>query len=123
MKKNIYNEEAFNDPDYLEKNSSEILSDNDKKFYIFLYYKLKLRKLICSLSNEDRKKVFKAINENTTENKNELNILSKYIEKGNNNENNSSFKFHIEEMFKDDILLLINYINKNFNIKNEENNY
>ena len=121
--KNIYNEDAFNDPDYLEKNSSEILSDNDKKFYIFLYYKLKLRKLICSLSNEDRKKVFKAINENTTENKNELNILSKYIEKGKNNENNSSFKFHIEEMFKDDILLLINYINKNFNIKNEENNY
>jgi len=119
--KNIYNEDAFNDPDYLEKNSSEILSDNDKKFFIFLYYKMKLKRLICSLSNEDRKILFNKINENDTENKNELNKLKQYIEK--NNENNISFKFHIEMMFKDDIILLINYINKNFNIKNEENNY
>ena len=79
--KNIYTEEAFNDPDYLEKNSSEILSDNDKNFYAFLYYKMKLKKIISLLTNEDRKLLFNKINENDNENKNELYILNRYIEK------------------------------------------
>jgi len=118
--KNIYTEEAFNDPDYLEKNSSEILSDNDKNFYAFLYYKMKLKKIISLLTNEDRKLLFNKINENDNENKNELYILNRYIEK--NEENNKYFKFHIEKMVKNDILFLINYIKNNFNIKNNDNN-
>ena len=116
--KNKYSEEAFNDPDYLEKNNSEILSDNDKIFYTFLYYKMKLKKIISSLTNNDRKILFNKINENEFENKNELNILCKYIEKNCENKN---FKFHIELMNKDDIILLINYINENFEINNDEN--
>ena len=118
--KNIYIEEAFNDPDYLEKNTCNILSENDKNIYIYLYYKMKLKKLITSLTNEDRKMLFNKINENDLESKNELNILFKYIEK--NKDNNKFFKFHIELMIKNDIIFLINYINKNFNIKYAENN-
>ena len=121
FEKNAYNEEAFNDPDYLEKNASEILNEHDKKYYQYLYYKLKLKKLISSLSNDERKNLFNKINEKDDENKNELYNLNKYIEK--NKENNLYFKFHIEMMNKDDILFLINYINKNFNIKYNENNY
>ena len=121
--KNIYNEDAFNDPDYLEKNSSEILSsDNDKKFFAYLYYKMKLKKLISSLTNEERKILFNKINENDKKkNMNELHLLNKYIEK--NKENNIYFKFHIEMMIKEDIILLINYIKNNFNVKTDENNY
>ena len=118
--KNIYIEEAFNDPDYLEKNSCDNLSENDKKIYVYLYYKMKLKKLITSLSNEDRKMLFNKINENDSENKNELNILYKYIEK--TTDNNKFFKFHIESMIKNDIIFLINYINKNFNTNYVENN-
>ena len=121
FEKNAFNEEAFNDPDYLEKNTSEILVGKDQIFFAFLYYKMKLRKLIFSLTNEERKILFNKINEKDNENKNELNILNKYIEK--NKDNNLSFKFHIEDMDKDDIILLINYINKNFNVKYNENNY
>ena len=39
--KNIYKEEAFNDPDYLEKNPPE-MPENEKNFYLFLYYKIKI---------------------------------------------------------------------------------
>ena len=53
--KNIYKEEAFNDPDYLEKNESD-MSEFEKNYYLFLYYKIKLKRLIGKLSNEDRKK-------------------------------------------------------------------
>ena len=121
FEKNAYNEDEFNDPDYLEKNSSDILNENEKKYYAFLYYKLKLKKLISSLTNNERKNLFNKINEKDDKNKNELYILNKYIEK--NKENNIFFKFHIEMMNKEDILLLINYINKNFNVKFNENNY
>ena len=121
FEKNAFNEEAFNDPDYLEKNTSEILIGQEKTFYAYLYYKMKLRKIISSLTNEERKILFNKINENDNESKNEINILKKYIEK--NKDNNLSFKFHIENMDKEDIILLINYINKNFNIKYNENNY
>ena len=81
---------------------------------------MKLKKLITSLSNEDRKMLFNKINENDSENKNELNILYKYIEK--TTDNNKFFKFHIESMIKNDIIFLINYINKNFNTNYVENN-
>ena len=120
FEKNAFNEEAFNDPDYLEKNNSEILFGNDKTYFAFLYYKLKLKKMISFLTNQERKLIFSKINEKDTGNKNELNVLSKYIEK---NRDNVFFKFHIENMVKDDIILLINYINNNFNVKYNENNY
>ena len=119
--KNIYNEDAFNDPDYLEKNTSDALIGRDQIYFSFLYYKMKLKKLISSLTNEERKILFNKINEKDKDNENELHILNKYIEK--NRDNNSFFKFHIEEMEKKDIIFLINYINKNFNVKNNENNY
>ena len=115
--KNIYKEEAFNDPDYLEKNSTE-MPEKDKKFYIYLYYKLKLKRLFGKLSNGERKSLFTKIKENDDEN--ELKFLNRYIEY--NTENKTYFKFHIENMDKEDILFLINYIDKNFNIKMEENN-
>ena len=113
--KNVYKEEAFNDPDYLEKNSSD-MSERDKNFYIFLYYKIKLKRLLGKLNNEERKILFSEIKENNE--KNELNILNKYIEE--NGESKSYFKFHIENMIKEDILFLINYINNKFNISLEE---
>ena len=116
--KNIYKEEAFNDPDYLEKNSSD-MPEVDKKFYIFLYYKIKLKRIFCKLSNEQRKNLFSEIKKNNNE-KNELYCLNKYIEE--NKENNKYFKYHIENMEKKDILFLIDYITKNFDIKVDENN-
>ena len=81
FEKNAFNEEAFNDPDYLEKNSSEVLIGGDKIYFAFLYYKMKLKKLISYLTNEERKILFKKINEKYKDNKkqNELNILNKYI--------------------------------------------
>ena len=103
--KNVYKEEAFTDPDYLEKNSSD-MSERDKNFYIFLYYKIKLKRLLGKLNNEERKILFSEIKENNE--KNELNILNKYIEE--NGESKSYFKFHIENMIKEDILFMINYI-------------
>lgn len=121
FEKNAYNEESFNDPDYLEKNSSEVLIGNDKIYFAFLFYKLKLKKLISSLTNEERKILFNKIIGNGNENKSELNSLNQYIER--NKENNLFFKFHIENMKKEDIILLINYINNNFNVKYNENNY
>ena len=81
---------------------------------------MKLKKIISLLTNEDRELLFNKINENDNENKNELYILNRYIEK--NEENNKYFKFHIEKMVKNDILFLINYIKNNFNIKNNDNN-
>ena len=116
--KNIYKEQAFNDPDYLEKNSSD-MPEVDKKFYIFLYYKIKLKRILCKLSNEQRKNLFREIKKNNNE-KNELYCLNKYIEE--NKENNKYFKYHIENMDKKDILFLIDYITKNFDIKVDENN-
>jgi len=113
--KNIYKEEAFNDPDYLEKNESD-MPDIEKNYYIFLYYKIKLKRLIGKLNNEDRKKLFNKIKENDEHN--ELYICNKYIE--SKSDNKQYFKFHIENMTKEDILFLINYITKNFNI--DENN-
>ena len=120
FEKNAFNEEAFNDPDYWEKNTSDILVGNDKIYFSFLYYKLKLRKMISSLTNEERKRIFSKINEKDDGNKNELNVLNKYIEK---NRDNVFFKFHIENMVKEDIILLINYIKNNFNLNDDENNY
>jgi hypothetical protein len=116
--KNIYKEDAFNDPDYLEKNTSE-LSDKDKKFYIFLYYKIKLKRLLGKLSNEERKIIFNKIKD--SDDKEELHFLNKYIEL--NMEDKTYFKFHIENMNKEDILFLINYITNNFNVKIDENNF
>ena len=113
--KNIYKEEAFNDPDYLEKNESD-MSEFEKNYYLFLYYKIKLKRLIGKLSNEDRKNLFNKIKENDEHN--ELHICNKYIE--SKSDNKQYFKFHIENMAKEDILFLINYITKNFNI--DENN-
>ena len=113
--KNVYKEEAFTDPDYLEKNSSD-MSERDKNFYIFLYYKIKLKRLLGKLNNEERKILFSEIKENNE--KNELNILNKYIEE--NGESKSYFKFHIENMIKEDILFMINYINNKFNISLDE---
>ena len=113
--KNIYKEEAFNDPDYLEKNESD-MSEFEKNYYLFLYYKIKLKRLIGKLSNEDRKNLFNKIKENDEHN--ELYICNKYIE--SKSDNKQYFKFHIENMAKEDILFLINYITKNFNI--DENN-
>ena len=123
FEKNAFNEEAFNDPDYLERNTSEVLIGADKIYFSFLYYKMKLKKLISSITNEERKILFNKINgkDKDNEKQNELNILNKYIEK--NKDNNSFFKFHIEEMEKKDIIFLINYINKNFNVKINEYNY
>ena len=115
FEKNVYKEEAFTDPDYLEKNSSD-MSERDKNFYIFLYYKIKLKRLLGKLNNEERKILFSEIKENNE--KNELNFLNKYIEE--NGESKSYFKFHIENMIKEDILFLINYINNKFNIRLEE---
>ena len=115
--KNVYKEEAFTDPDYLEKNSSD-MSERDKNFYIFLYYKIKLKRLLGKLNNEERKILFSEIKENNE--KNELNILNKYIEE--NGESKSYFKFHIENMIKEDILFMINYINNKFNISLDEKN-
>jgi len=117
--KNIYKEEAFTDPDYLEKNSSEI-PEKDKNFFLFLFYKIKLKRIIGKLNNNERKILFDEIKENK-ENKenNELYFLNKYIE--SNIENKSYFKFHIENMNKQDILFMINYITKKFNIGIEEN--
>ena len=114
--KNIYKEEAFLDPDYLEKNSSE-MPEEEKKFFLFLYYKIKLKRLIDKLSNKERKIVFEEIKENKENS--ELNFLNKYIE--SNTENKSFFKFHIENMNKQDILFMINYITKKFNISIDEN--
>ena len=117
--KNIYNEDAFNDPDYLEKNSSEVLSsEDDKQFFSYLYYKMKLKKMISSLTNEERKLLFNKINDKES---NELYIYNQYIEY--NKENNLFFKFHIEKMTKDNIIFLIDYIKKNYKVKIEENNY
>ena len=113
--KNVYKEEAFTDPDYLEKNSSD-MSERDKNFYIFLYYKIKLKRLLGKLNNEERKILFSEIKENNE--KNELKILNKYIEE--NGESKSYFKFHIENMIKEDILFMINYINNKFNISLDE---
>jgi hypothetical protein len=121
FEKNAFNEEAFNDPDYLEKNTSEVLIGRDKIYFSFLYYKMKLKKLISSLTNEERKILFNKIIGNDNDNKSELNSLNQYIER--NKENNLFFKFHIENMKKEDIILLINYINNNFNVKYNENNY
>ena len=109
--KNIYKEEAFNDPDYLEKNETD-MSEFEKNYYLFLYYKIKLKRLIGKLSNEDRKNLFNKIKEN--DEPNELHICNKYIE--SKSDNKQYFKFHIENMAKEDILFLINYITKNFNI-------
>ena len=114
--KNIYKEEAFSDPDYLEKNSSE-MPEEEKKFFLFLYYKIKLKRLIDKLGNKERKIVFEEIKENKENS--ELNFLNKYIE--SNTENKSFFKFHIENMNKQDILFMINYITKKFNISIDEN--
>ena len=94
------------------------MPEKDKKFYIYLYYKLKLKRLFEKLSNDERKSLFNKIKENDDEN--ELKFLNRYIEF--NTENKTYFKFHIENMDKEDILFLINYIDKNFNIKMEENN-
>ena len=113
--KNIYKEEAFNDPDYLEKNESD-MSEFEKNYYLFLYYKIKLKRLIGKLNNEDRKNLFNKIKENDEHN--ELHLYNKYIEL--KSDNKQYFKFHIENMAKEDILFLINYITKNFNI--DENN-
>ena len=109
--KNIYKEEAFNDPDYLEKNPPE-MPENEKNFYLFLYYKIKLKRLLGKLSNEDRKILFTKMKEN--DEINELHLFNKYIE--SNTDNKPYFKFHIENMDKKDILFLFNYITKNFNI-------
>ena len=76
--------------------------------------------MISSLTNEERKRIFSKINEKDDGNKNELNVLNKYIEK---NRDNAFFKFHIENMVKEDIILLINYIKNNFNLNDDENNY
>jgi len=119
--KNIYNEESFNDPDYLEKNGSDCLNEKDKNYFLYLYYKVKLKKIISIISNEDRKILFEKINKSSNDTNLELNNLKKYIE--NSVDNNKHFKFHIEIMNKDDILFLISYIIKNFNIKIDENNY
>ena len=88
--KNIYKEEAFNDPDYLEKNESD-MPDIEKNYYLFLYYKIKLKRLIGKLNNEDRKKLFNKIKENDEHN--ELYICNKYIE--SKSDNKQYFKFHI----------------------------
>ena len=112
--KNVYDEEAFTDPDYLEKNKSD-MSENEKNFYIYLYYKIKLKQLLSKLKNEQRKNLFTKIKEDT----NQLSFLNKYIE--SNKENSSYFKFHIENMIKEDILFLINYISNNFDIQEDEN--
>ena len=109
--KNIYKEEAFNDPDYLEKNESD-MPENEKNYYLFLYHKIKLKRLFGKLSNEDRKNLFNKIKENDEHN--ELHLYNKYIEL--KSDNKQYFKFHIENMAKEDILFLINYITKNFNI-------
>jgi len=109
--KNIYKEEAFNDPDYLEKNESD-MKENEKNYYLFLYHKIKLKRLFGKLSNEDRKNLFNKIKENNEHN--ELHLYNKYIEL--KSDNKQYFKFHIENMAKEDILFLINYITKNFNI-------
>ena len=109
--KNIYKEEAFNDPDYLEKNESD-MPENEKNYYLFLYHKIKLKRLFGKLSNEDRKNLFNKIKENDEHN--ELHLYNKYIEL--KSDNKQYFKFHIENMAKEDILFLFNYITKNFNI-------
>ena len=116
--KNIYKEEAFNDPDYLEKNSSD-LPEEEKKIYIYLYYKIKLKRILSKLSNEQRKELFLKIKDNK-ENKELLIGLNKYIEE--NKDNNKYFKYHIENMEKNDILFLIDYITNNFDIKIDEDN-
>lgn len=113
--KNVYKEEAFLDPDYLEKNSTE-LSETEKKFYIYLYYKIKLKRLLGKMKNEDRKILFNKIKESVEER--QLSALNKYIE--SNTENKDYFKFHIENMSKEDILFMINYITNNFNIAMDE---
>jgi len=113
--KNIYNEDAFNYPDYFENHSSVQMPEADKQYYSFLYYKLKLKKIISSLKNEERKILFNKINEN------ELSGFNKYIER--KKDNNLSFKFHIELMTKNDILFLIDFINNKFNTNLNENNY
>jgi len=105
--KNIYKEEAFNDPDYLEKNESD-MPENEKNYYLFLYHKIKLKRLFGKLSNEDRKNLFNKIKENDEHN--ELHLYNKYIEL--KSDNKQYFKFHIENMAKEDILFLINYITK-----------
>ena len=114
--KNVFKEEAFNDPDYLEKNSSE-MPEQEKQFFLFLYYKLKLKRLIGKMNNEERKILFNDIKENK-ENNNKLSKLNDYIEA--NIENKLSFKFHIEIMDKADIIFMINYITKKFNISLDE---
>lgn len=93
-------------------------SEDDKQFFSYLYYKMKLKKIISSLTNEERKMLFNKINDKE---ENELYILNQYIEY--NKENNLFFKFHIEKMTKDNILFLIDYIKKNYKVKIEENNY
>ena len=92
------------------------MSERDKNFYIFLYYKIKLKRLLGKLNNEERKILFSEIKENNE--KNELNFLNKYIEE--NGESKSYFKFHIENMIKEDILFMIKYINNKFNISLDE---
>ena len=92
------------------------MPERDKNFYIFLYYKIKLKRLLGKLSNEERKILFSEIKEK--DEKNELNFLNKYIEE--NTESKSYFKFHIENMIKEDILFMINYINNKFNISLDE---
>ena len=114
--KNIYKEEAFTDPDYLEKNNSD-MPEEDKKFYIYLYYKIKMKRIMGKLSNEQRKNLFNKIKEKNENN--ELYCLNKYIEE--NKENNKYFKYHIENMSKSDILFLMDYITNNYDIKTDEN--
>ena len=113
--KNFYKEEAFTDPDYLEKTSTD-MSEKDKNLYIFLYYKIKLKRLLAKLNNEETKILYSEIKENNE--KNELNFLNKYVEE--NTKSKPYFKFNIENMMKEDILFLINYINNRFSTSLDE---
>ena len=127
FEKNIYNEDSFNDVDFLEKNGSEILKQEELPKYCFLYYKMKLQKLIKELTNENRKILFELIvgGKNCENNKNcivseeekELNGLNKYI----NNDNEDTFQFDIEKMEKKDLLKMIDFIKKKFRIADDIN--
>ena len=120
FEKNIYNEDSFNDVDFLEKNGSEILKEEELPKYCFLYYKMKLQKLIKKLTNDNRRILFELIiggsnNENNNncivnEEEKELNNLNKYI----NDDNEETFKFDIEKMEKKDLLKMIEFIKKKF---------
>ena len=124
FEKNIYNEDSFNDVDFLEKNGSEILKPEELPKYCFLYYKMKLQKLIKELTNENRKILFEmiiGINNGekikdgiVSKEEKDLNNLNKYI----NDDNGDTFKFDIEKMEKKDLLKMIDFIDQKLFVSN-----